>query len=135
MSEDSRIAVVKQMVHAWNIRDWKQVGELFAEDGVLHSMMIEPVKGRAAIAARIEALGAGIDSITLHLRNIGVVGDVVVIERIDDFVYNGHSGKVPVVGILTVSGDRVTEWREYYDRAQLLGEMGVAPRPDHSPAH
>ena len=38
MAEDPRIAVVNQMIHAWNVRDWKQVGELFAEDGVLHFM-------------------------------------------------------------------------------------------------
>ena len=135
MAEDPRIAVVNQMIHAWNVRDWKQVGELFAEDGVLHSMMIEPVTGRAQIAARIEALGAGIESITLHIHNIGVVGNVVVIERTDEFVYNGHHGKVPVVGILEIENGKVKAWREYYDRAQLLGEMGVAPRPVVTAAH
>lgn len=129
MTKDPRIAVVEQMIHAWNVRDWKQVGDLFAEDGVLHSMMIEPVAGRAAIAERINALGAGIQSITLHIRNIGVVGEVVVIERVDEFVYNGHHGKVPVVGVLEIKDGKVKEWREYYDRAELLAEMGVAPPP------
>lgn len=127
VAKDPRIAVVEDMIHAWNVRDWKKVGDLFAEDGVLHSMMIEPVQGRAQIAARIEALGAGIDSITLHIHNIGVVGNVVVIERTDEFVYNGHHGKVPVVGILEIENGKVKAWREYYDRAQLLAQMGVAP--------
>jgi limonene-1,2-epoxide hydrolase len=128
--KDPRIVVVEDMIQAWNDRDWKKVGDLFTEDGVLHSMMIEPVKGRTAIAARISALGAGIDSITLHIRNIGIVGEVVVIERVDEFVYNGHHGKVPVVGVLEVENGGVKEWREYYDRAELLAEMGVAKRAD-----
>lgn len=129
MTKDSRIVVVERMIEAWNNRDWKLVGDLFAEDGVLHSMMIDPVVGRAAIAERIEALGAGIESITLHIRNIGVIGNTVVIERVDDFVYKGKHGKVPVVGVLEVENGKVKEWREYYDRAELLAEMGVAPAP------
>ena len=111
VTKDPRIVVVEEMIHAWNVRDWKKVGDLFAEDGVLHSMMIEPVQGRAAIAERINALGAGIDSITLHIHNIGIVGDVVVIERTDEFVYNSHHGKVPVVGVLTIENCKVKLWR------------------------
>ena len=87
---DPKIAVVEKMIDAWNRRDWKMVGDLFAEDGVLHSMMIEPVNGRPAIAERINALGAGIESITLHIHNIGRIGDVVVIERTDDGVPYGR---------------------------------------------
>ncbi|WP_284734446.1 SgcJ/EcaC family oxidoreductase [Sphingosinicella terrae] len=135
MNADQKIAVVRKMIDAWNRRDWQLVGDLFAHDGVLHSMMIEPVRGREAIATRIEGLGAGIDSITLHIVNIGVVGDVVVIERVDEFVYNGHAGKVPVVGVLEIEDNKVKAWREYYDRAQLLGEMGVAPKPHYESAH
>jgi len=130
---DPKIAVVEKMIDAWNRRDWKLVGDLFAEDGVLHSMMIEPVNGRPAIAERINALGAGIESITLHIHNIGRIGDVVVIERTDEFVYKGHHGKVPVVGILEVEGDHVKVWREYYDRADLLREMGISEE-FHQPA-
>jgi limonene-1,2-epoxide hydrolase len=130
---DPKIAVVEKMIDAWNRRDWKMVGDLFAEDGVLHSMMIEPVNGRRAIAERIDALGAGIESITLHIHNIGRIGDVVVIERTDEFVYKGHKGKVPVVGILEVEGDHVKVWREYYDRAELLREMGIKEE-FHAPA-
>ena len=130
---DPKIVVVEKMIDAWNRRDWKLVGDLFAEDGVLHSMMIEPVNGRPAIAERINALGAGIESITLHIHNIGRIGDVVVIERTDEFVYKGRHGKVPVVGILEVEGEHVKVWREYYDRAELLREMGIGEE-FHKPA-
>ncbi|PXW79221.1 limonene-1,2-epoxide hydrolase [Blastomonas natatoria] len=133
MMTDPKIAVVEKMIDAWNRRDWKLVGDLFAEDGVLHSMMIEPVKGRKAVAERINALGEGIESITLHIHNIGRIGDVVVIERTDEFTYKGHHGKVPVVGILEVEGDHVKVWREYYDRAELLREMGIGEE-FHKPA-
>lgn len=125
MSSDPKIAVVERMIEAWNTRNWQLVGDLFAEDGVLHSMMIEPIVGRPAIAARINGMGAGISEITLDIQRIGRVGDAVVIERVDRFTYKGHKGEVPVVGILTVEGDHIKVWREYYDRAELVAAMGL----------
>lgn len=125
VNADAKIAVVERMIEAWNTRDWQLVGDLFAEDGELHSMMLDPVVGRAAIAARINALGAGISAITLDIQRIGRVGDAVVIERVDRFTYNGHYGEVPVVGVLTVEGEHIKVWREYYDRAQLVAALGL----------
>lgn len=136
MQTDPKIVVVQNMIDAWNTRNWQRVGDLFTEDGVLHSMMIEPVVGRKAISDRISAMGKGISSITLHIRNIGRVGDVVMIERVDEFVYNGHAGKVPVVGVLVVQGNKIKEWREYYDRSELIAAMGLPPEsPKPAAAH
>lgn len=125
VASDPDIAVVQNMITAWNVRDWDLVADLFTEDGRLHSMMIEPVVGREVIRKRINGLGEGIDDITLHIINMGRVGNIIMIERIDEFTYNGKHGKVPVVGILEVEGDHIKEWREYYDRAELLHELGL----------
>lgn len=126
VAKDPKIAVVERQIEAWNTRDWKGAGEMFADNAVLHSMMIEPIAGQKAIAERIAQLGDGIESIKLDIRNIGRVGDVVFIERVDRFVYKGHAGAVPVVGVLEVEGDKITAWREYYDRATLVREMGLS---------
>ena len=72
------------MIDAWNQRNWEQVYALFAEDGVLQSMMLPPTVGREAIAQRIGALAQGIDSIELRVRHIGVIDGVVFIERIPE---------------------------------------------------
>ncbi|WP_339823598.1 nuclear transport factor 2 family protein [uncultured Parasphingorhabdus sp.] len=132
VTQDPKIAVVEEMITAWNERQWSKVGDLFTEDGVLHSMMLDPVVGRETIRARIIALGEGIEEITLHIHNIGRIGDVVVIERTDEFTYKGHKGKVPVVGILEVEGDKVSVWREYYDRAELIEALGLSDDFDPS---
>lgn len=133
MSRDAeKIAVVRDMADAWAAKDWRKVGDLFAANGVLHSMMLEPVLGRENIYARIAALGAGVESIVLDIEHIGVIDGRVYIERWDRFVYNGKKGDVPVVGVLSINDDNlVAEWREYYDRAYLLKEMGVGDF-DHS---
>lgn len=127
--------VVQTMIDAWDHRDWKKVTDLFTDDGVLHSMMLEPIVGKDAIGKRIDLLGAGTESITLHIHNMSVIGNTVFIERTDEFVFNGHAGKVPVVGVLEVEGDKIKVWREYYDRAELVAAMGLEKDFHPAPAH
>jgi limonene-1,2-epoxide hydrolase len=125
-TDAEKLATVRQMIEAWNTRNWQQVYDLFAADGVLESMMLsEPTVGREAIKKRLGVLAQDISKIELQIRHIGVANGVVFIERVDDFVYRGHHGRVPVVGVLEVEQGRVKAWREYYDRAQLLEAMGV----------
>lgn len=124
-SDSEKLATAKAMIQAWNDLDWNQVYGLFAEDGVLQSMMIEPTVGREAIKKRLQGLAKGLSRIQLQVRHIGVVDGVVFVERVDDFVYRGRHGAVPVVGVIEIDQGRIEAWREYYDRAQLLQAMGL----------
>lgn len=126
MTDEDRIAVVRDILDSWSAQDWARVESLFAPDGVLRSVMSEPVVGRAAFAERLAVLAKGLERIQLHVKAIGVVDGRVFVERVDDFDTNGHHGEVPVVGVLRVENGLVTEWLEYYDRATLLRGMGVA---------
>src|SRR4029434_5715162 len=124
-TDAQKLATVRQMIDAWNTRNSQQVYDLFAPDGVLHSMMLpEPTVGREAISQRIGGLAKDISKIELRIRHIGVADGVVFIERVDDFVYRGHHGMVPVVGVVEVEQGHVTAWREYYDPPQLLEAPG-----------
>ena len=119
-TDASRLATAREMIQAWKAADWRKVADLFADDGALKSMMLAPVNGREAIYARVAALGKGAPGgVTLDVAHIGVIDGLVFMERTDRFVYNGHPGAVPVVGVLDIQGGKVKEWREYYDRASL----------------
>lgn len=124
-SAEHNIAVVKKMISAWEARDADAITEMFTEDGVLHSVMIDPIVGREAIHPRMKFLVDNATHMHLNVRNWAVTGNTVFIERQDEFTFKGHEGKVPVVGVLVVEGDKIKEWREYYDRAELLEAMGV----------
>ncbi len=121
---DHNIAVVKKMIAAWEARDADAIADMFAADGVLHSMMIAPIVGREAIRPRMKFLVDNATHMKLNVRNWATTGNTVFIERTDEFTFKGHDGKVPVVGVLVIEGDKVKEWREYYDRAELLEAMG-----------
>ena len=124
-SADHNIAVVKKMIAEWEKMDGDGIADMFTEDGVLHSMMIDPIKGREQIRPRMKFLVENATHMKLNVRTWAVSGNTVIIERTDEFTFKGHEGKVPVVGVLVVEGDKVKEWREYYDRAELLEAMGV----------
>lgn len=130
MTDTEKLDLAREMFQAWDTLDWDCVVDLFAEDGVLHSVMQEPVVGRAAIAERMAILGAKAERLKLHIKALGIIDGRVFAERVDDFDYDGHHGEVPVVGVLRMADGRVTEWLEYYDRPTLLASMGVSIAED-----
>ncbi len=118
-----RLAVADEMIDAWNTMDWDRMYDTFAEDGILHSVMIDPIVGRETIRRRLTPLLEQLDRIELQIGNKGVVGDVVMFERVDDFVYKGVHSRVPVVGVMEISNGKVDVWREYYDKASLAAAL------------
>ena len=125
MTDDQKLDLARRMFEAWDTMDWDGVVAMFADDGVLHSVMQEPVVGRAAIAERMAILGSKAERITLHIKALGIIDGRVFVERVDDFDFDGHHGEVPVVGILRMADGAITEWLEYYDRPTLLAGMGI----------
>ncbi|REK72726.1 nuclear transport factor 2 family protein [Aeromicrobium endophyticum] len=125
MTDDQKLDLARRMFEAWDTMDWDGVVDMFADDGVLHSVMQEPVVGRAAIAERMAILGSKAERITLHIKALGIIDGRVFVERVDDFDFDGHHGEVPVVGILRMADGTITEWLEYYDRPTLLAGMGI----------
>ncbi|MGE4243800.1 SgcJ/EcaC family oxidoreductase [Ramlibacter sp.] len=126
MTDDDKIAIFRRMAQAWQDQDFRTCADLFAPDGVLHSVMLDPVVGREAIYDRISKLAAPNKKVTLHIHRIGVIGDALFTERTDEIVIDGRSGESPVVGVLTFEGGKIKLWREYYDRAQLMRAAGHA---------
>ncbi|TAL38273.1 MAG: nuclear transport factor 2 family protein [Phenylobacterium sp.] len=125
LSDEQKIAKGREMAEAWRALDWRKVADMFAPDGVLHSMMVEPIVGREAVYKRVSGLGDGLESIVLNIRHMGVIDGVLYMERTDEFTIRGKFGSAPVVGVLEFDGDLISVWREYYDRAHLLKAMGL----------
>lgn len=125
LTDEQKVARGREMAEAWRAMDWRKVADMFTPDGVLHSMMVEPVVGREAVYKRVSGLADGLEQITLQLHHIGVIDGVLFMERTDEFTVRGRAGSAPVVGVLEFEGDLIKTWREYYDRAHLLKNMGL----------
>lgn len=125
VAADPPLVVAHEMVLAWNAIDADAIADLFAEDGSYQSMMDEPTLGRETIRNKFATLLAGATKLKLHLRNLAVSGNVVFLERVDEFTYKGKEASVPVVAVLEIENGKVTAWREYFDREELMEAMGM----------
>mgnify|MGYP006279988893 FL=1 len=123
---DNPLVVAHEMVNAWNALDVERMSALFAEDARFQSMMLAPMQGREVLREHFGQLLEGATALELRLRNIAASGNTVFLERVNVFTYEGREGSVPVVAVLEIEDGRVQAWREYYDRASLLSEMGLA---------
>lgn len=130
ITDTTKAEIFRTMARAWQAQDWRTCADLFAPQGVLHSVMLEPVVGREAIYDRICKLGGAHKTVTLHIHRIGMVDGALMVERTDEIVVDGRRGTCPAVGVLEFEGGKIVRWRDYYDRAQLARAAGHAtPAP------
>lgn len=130
-SEERQVEVFRAMAEAWHAQDWDTCASLFAEDGVLHSVMLPPIVGRQAIHERIRKLGAPNKKVTLNIQRIGTMGGALFVQRVDEIVIDGRRGECPVVGVIEFRGDRIARWSDYYDRATLARAASYTPEQEH----
>lgn len=126
MNDSEKLAAAKKMFAAWEARDWDGIIASFAEDGSLHSMMLEPVTGRAALQELFDGFKDCIEALTIEIEHIGIIDGAVISVRTDRPTVNGKQGALPAVGVIHYDENgKISLWREYFDRATLLNEMGV----------
>lgn len=123
VSDEMKIRVFTQMKEAWEAKDWRACADLMAEQGVLHSVMLTPCVGRENFYERIKSTERPNKSVKLHILKIGVSGGTLFVEREDEIILDGQSRKIPTVGIIDFSGDKISHWKEYYDRATMLNAI------------
>lgn len=125
---DAQMAIVLRWAEAWNRRHWDDVAGTFAEHGVNHSMMDEPVKGRENIRDRTRLVMERVQRIDISFVRLSALGGgVVVTERIDACQRpDGSWGRVPVAGFYEIRDGLIVAKRDYYDRNQLLAAMGLS---------
>jgi limonene-1,2-epoxide hydrolase len=126
ISDARKIEIFRRMAQAWHEQDWDTCAELFAPDGVLHSVMLPPVVGRQTIFERISKLGAANKRVTLDIQRIGVVDGALFVQRVDRIVIDGHEGSCPSVAVVEFVGDKIARWSDYYDRNQLARAAGYS---------
>lgn len=129
VEEPKEVQLARLALTTYEQMDWDEWVQLFAEDGMLHSVMRDPFVGREALKKRMIEFhhGIGIEpgTTSLKIRNIGKVADnVVMVERLDVWYQNGTKRQLPVVGVFVFDDDGLIEvWREYYDLATLKEQM------------
>lgn len=106
---------VRNFIDAWPRLDVAEIVNYFAEDGVYHNMMLEPVKGREALTGFIGAFAANWTDTKWELVNIASKGNLVFAERVDRMKVGGKPVALPCCGVFEMADGKIKVWRDYFD--------------------
>lgn len=123
VSDEMKIDIFMNMKKSWESKNWRACADLMAEQGILHSVMLEPCVGRENFYERIRKTERPHKDVKLHILKIGVVNGTLFVEREDEITLNDQKRKIPTVGIIEFSGNKISHWKEYYDRATMLNAI------------
>ena len=121
---------IDALLQPWRINDIPAIAETFAEDGVLHSMMGTPIRGRTSLRKVLGKHLAHIVRIEFEIRNIAMSGDVLILERVDHVTTTQGLHSLPVVGVIELRNGLIQSWREYFDSAQAASALAASKASD-----
>lgn len=109
--------VVRQFYAALERLNLDEIVDFFTVDACYHNMPAEYEKanGRDAVAKVIADFVSHLTLVEVEILNISVTGNLVFVERVDHCEYGGNMRHAPIVGVLDVEGEKIKEWREYFD--------------------
>ena len=109
---------------AFDRKDLEAVAAAVTEDCVYHNIPMEPVVGRAAIAASLAGFVNGASQIEWVIHAIAESSDgTVLTERTDRFHLGGKWIAVRVMGVFEFRDGLISAWRDYFDLAQFTSQM------------
>ena len=119
--------VVQQFLDHLNAQRIDDGMDLLAEDVLYHNIPMDPMTGRESVRAFAHEFGMGSRlQVDWQLRAIASAGDVVLTERFDIFTAaDGQRIAVPLMGSFRVKDGFITEWRDYFDLADLQNQMAA----------
>lgn len=109
--------VVRAELRAWCSRDADEITSYFATEAIWENVPIGVVHGLDEIRKSVEGYLAHITQMNIEVLNLATAGNVVLTERIDHFIWDGTQTAARCMGAFDVSGEKITAWRDYFDRA------------------
>ena len=111
--------LVRDMFDAWSKLDAELIVSYFADDGIWHNMMTDPIQGHDALLPIIEQVVSKWTLNRVEVTTMLVSEDLVVTERIDRIDIGDDSATVPIAGFFVIENEKVKIWRDYFDLRSL----------------
>ena len=126
--------VVQAWMDAWNTGDAEAMSALFTEDGVYQDFAFQAqVEGQEGVAFWVELTVQNIPDTRGEIIEAFRDGDRIAVKwtfsgtplRLGPVEGNGKSFSVPAVSIFELEGEKIARVGDYYNRADLLGQLGL----------
>ncbi|OBF67110.1 hypothetical protein A5753_05420 [Mycobacterium sp. 852002-51971_SCH5477799-a] len=106
--------VVRAQLNAWATLDAEKILSYFSDEAVL----VDPTgtyRGLGEVRSWVQEHVERMDHADLEVLNVAVNGSLVMVERIDRFIYDGKKVSTRCMGTFDVVGDKIVAWRDYFD--------------------
>jgi len=123
-AESENVALIRRFLEACVRADPDEFAGYFTEDAIWWNAPWAPVEGREAIR---ETLRRGADrmiALPWEIRHIVADGDIVMVERVDNFQVGEKRARVPSMGIFELRHGKIAAWRDYWDLQQFERQLG-----------
>lgn len=127
------LAVAKAIITSWRAGDLEGMLAHIDDDIVWHSHVgSPPLVGKAAMKAFAGKLSAAMKDVRWRVFDAAQHHDRLYLEGVDDFVSpEGRRVVLPYLGVLVFRDMKVSEWRDYFDRALFDRLKAGEPLPDY----
>ncbi len=115
-------AIIEDFISAWNRMDMERVYALMHPDIFYHNIPMQPARGHAGVKAVFESFPP-FDGVDWIIHAIAANGQIVLTERTDKFLLKGKWIAVRVMGAFEVQDSQITQWRDYFDMAELTNQL------------
>jgi limonene-1,2-epoxide hydrolase len=116
----SNLEIVRAFIEAWSRLDAEELAGFFAEDGIYHNILAQPVKGKDAICTFIAQFSASWTKTDWEIVTLVEHGDIVVGERVDRTRIGEVSIDLPCCGVFEMVDGKIAVWRDYFDMGTYM---------------
>jgi limonene-1,2-epoxide hydrolase len=125
MDRVESIALIRRFVEACVRAEPEEFANYFTEDATWWNSPWQPVKGREAIRETLRRGAERMVAVPWEIRHIVADGEIVMTERVDNFIIGERRVSVPCMGIFELRGGRIAAWRDYWDLQQFESQLSA----------
>ena len=119
------IALIRRFLEACVRADPDEFASYFTEDAIWSNSPWPPVVGRDAIRETLRRGARQMKALPWEVRHIIAVGEVVMTERVDNFLVGDTQVRVPCMGVFELRDGKIAAWRDYWDLKRFEAQLPV----------
>ena len=123
MTSASAVAMIREFIEACVRADAKEFKGYFTEDAVWWNAPWKEIRGRTAIGEALRKGSQRMKALPWEIRHILADGDLVMVERVDNFEIRGKRISVPCMSIFELRDGQIAAWRDYWDLKSFESQL------------
>ncbi len=126
MESAEHIALIRRFLEVCVRADPEEFASYFTEDATWWNSPWQAIHGREAIRETLRRGAQRMIALPWEIRHIVADGEIVMTERVDNFMVGETRVNVPCMGVFELRGGKIAAWRDYWDLQQFERQLPTA---------